>query len=136
MEITFTLNEIESVAKRLIKEAGHSRCLAFFAQMGVGKTTLINALCKELGVTDGTSSPTYSIINEYRTADDQRVVHMDWYRLKDEDDALNAGVEDYVQGDIYCFIEWPERAEKLLPQDSSRLKIKLNENGSRTLTMK
>ena len=125
MELKFTLNEIDSVAAEILKKAGHRKCLAFFAPMGAGKTTLINALCKQLQVVDNVSSPTYSIINEYKSADDSKVIHMDWYRLKDENDALNAGVGDYLSEDVYCFVEWPERAERLLPADYLRIELEV-----------
>ena len=127
----FTIGELQAVAQKVLKEAGHRKCFAFFAEMGVGKTTLINTLCEELGVKDTTSSPTYSIINEYKTCNGDRVVHMDWYRLKDENDALNAGVEDYLQGDNYCFIEWPERAADLLPAQTVKVYLSLEESSNK-----
>jgi tRNA threonylcarbamoyladenosine biosynthesis protein TsaE len=120
----YSLNEIESIARQILKEAGHSKCLAFFADMGAGKTTVINAICKELGVVDNVSSPTYSIINEYRTKESKLIVHMDWYRLKDEGEALNAGVEDYMYNAYLCLIEWPERAEGLLPENFIKVELK------------
>jgi len=119
----YSLTEIDSVAKIILQEAGQSKCLAFFAEMGAGKTTVINSICKELGVVDTVSSPTYSIINEYRTADNQLIVHMDWYRLTDEDEALNAGVEDYISSAHLCLIEWPQRAERLLPNGYTKIQL-------------
>ncbi len=132
MEIIFTLKEIQTVAKQILKEAGHHKCLAFFAEMGAGKTTLINAICRELQVIDNVSSPTYSIINEYKTAEGKSVIHMDWYRLKNADDAENAGVADYIQATNYCLIEWPERAERLLPKDAIIIKLNVLDENTRT----
>ncbi len=111
------------------------KCIAFYAPMGAGKTTLINALCKKLEVIDATSSPTFSIINEYATANDNMIVHMDWYRLKGEEDAINAGVEDYLQGKHYLFIEWPEIAEGLLPEDCCKCSIEILDEVTRKITI-
>lgn len=125
MQKNYQLEDIQAIAHEVIQQAGHRKCLAFFAPMGAGKTTLINQLCEELHVVDNVSSPTYSIINEYRTAEGAQVVHMDWYRLKDEQDALNAGVEDYLTNSNYCFVEWPERATALLPSDCIKIFIEV-----------
>ncbi len=125
MQIEYTLSEITSIAQKILEETGHAKCLAFFAPMGAGKTTLIHQICVVLGVTDTVSSPTYSIINEYRTHKDELIVHMDWYRLEDETDALNTGVEDYMLGANLCLIEWPERAVNLLPKDCIRIELKV-----------
>jgi tRNA threonylcarbamoyladenosine biosynthesis protein TsaE len=125
VEIVFTLKEIDKVAKQIVEKAGHPRCIAFFAPMGAGKTTLIKAICDNLDVTDNVSSPTYSIINEYETAEGEKVVHMDWYRLKDENDAMNAGVVDYMQQGIYSLVEWPERAPLILPMGYLKITIEI-----------
>jgi len=111
------------------------KCIAFYAPMGAGKTTLINALCQQLKVIDATSSPTFSIINEYATAADGMIVHMDWYRLKGEEDAINAGVEDYLQGNDYSFIEWPEIAEALLPEDCCKCRIEILDEETRKISL-
>lgn len=123
MEFTYTLADIKEVAKKILAAAGDKTCFAFFAPMGSGKTTLINLLCQELNVIDATSSPTYSLINEYKTKDNKSIVHMDWYRLKDEQDAIEAGVEDYLSAGNYCFIEWPEIAENLLPKNCLKISL-------------
>ena len=91
--------------------------------MGAGKTTFIHALCENLGVTSTIGSPTYSIINEYKTANDQTIYHMDWYRLQDEEEALQAGVEDALFSGNLCLVEWPDRAPALLPEDCFHLTI-------------
>jgi tRNA threonylcarbamoyladenosine biosynthesis protein TsaE len=86
--------------------------------MGAGKTTFITALCHALGVTNAVSSPTFSIINEYRSADGERIYHMDLYRLKDETEAMNAGVEDAIYSGDLCLVEWPEKAPGIFPPDT------------------
>jgi len=135
VQLNYELADIKQVVKEILKQAGHKKCLAFFAPMGAGKTTLINQLCDELGVVDNVSSPTYSIINEYRTKEDTSVVHMDWYRLENEEEALNAGVEDYLSNQIYCFVEWPERAENLLPSNCIKIYIEVLDESKRSIRM-
>ncbi len=125
MRKNYSIAHIKEVAKYILSQVGQSKCLAFFAPMGAGKTTLIHAICDELDVIDNVSSPTYSIINEYKTKNNNCVTHMDWYRLKDEADALNAGVEDYLIGGAFCLVEWPERAESLLPQNCLKIAIEV-----------
>ena len=125
MELTFSLDEINIVAKKILATYPSVRCFAFYADMGSGKTTLIRALCDELGVKDHVSSPTFSIINEYeidRTK--QKIHHMDWYRLKNVQDAIEAGVQDMLDDNTnYCFIEWPEIAPELIDKRVLRISI-------------
>lgn len=136
MILPFHLNEINDVAKKLLEKFPGKKCFAFFAEMGSGKTTLINAMCRQLGVTENTSSPTFSIINEYRTNDGTKVFHTDWYRLKNAEDAIQSGIEDMLlQKDAWCFIEWPEIAEELLPAETVKLKIKMTGEQERTITV-
>lgn len=127
MQREFQLHEIQDVAKQLLAEFSDNRCFAFYAEMGSGKTTLIHALCDQLGVADNVSSPTFSIINEYEIADThQKVYHMDWYRLKHTEDAFEAGVQDVISiPDVYTFIEWPEIAEDVLPSRHIAVKLSL-----------
>jgi tRNA threonylcarbamoyladenosine biosynthesis protein TsaE len=125
MQIEFSIDEINDVAKRIVVEFPNQRCMAFYAEMGSGKTTLIHAMCEQLGVIDAVSSPTFSIINEYKTLQGNSIFHMDWYRLKGEEDAIETGVQDILeQSTCYCFIEWAEIAEMLLPKNC--LKVRLN----------
>ncbi len=135
MEVTFSLDQIQEIAKKIVVAYPAQRCFAFYAEMGSGKTTLIRALCDVLGVKDNVSSPTYSIINEYEIDQTkQKVYHMDWYRLKNMEDAVEAGVQDILSNeDSYCFIEWPEIAPELLPQHCLRLEIKMVSNTMRML---
>ena len=135
MELTYSLEEIHEVAKQILNAYPHNRCFAFYAEMGSGKTTLIKALCHHLGVIDLVSIPTFSIINEYRINDsDIKVFHMDWYRLKNEQDAIEAGVQDILeQTSIYCFIEWPEMASSILPKHTLSILIKPTSSTQRLL---
>ena len=127
MQREFQLDEIQAVAQQLLSDYPTSRCFAFYAEMGSGKTTLIHALCDNLGVADNVSSPTFSIINEYEIADThQKVYHMDWYRLKHTEDAFEAGVQDVISiPDVYTFIEWPEIAQEILPKHHIAVKLSL-----------
>ena len=125
MELSFSLDEIQGTADKILLNYPDVRHFAFYAEMGSGKTTLIRALCKSLGVKDNVSSPTFSIINEYQIeGSTTKVYHMDWYRLKNTADAIEAGVQDILQQpNNYCFIEWPELAEELLTKDIKRFHI-------------
>lgn len=115
MEWTFSLEEIKRVAAQVYGKCAASKVWAVHGEMGAGKTTFIHALCDTLGVSSAISSPTYSIINEYTDRNNNIIYHMDWYRLKDEDEALQAGVEDATLSGHFCLIEWVERAPGLLP---------------------
>jgi len=117
MEITFSLSEINQVAESLVKQLDKPCCVAFHGEMGAGKTTMISAICLALGIKDNLSSPTFSIINEYHLPNNKPVYHIDLYRLKDANEAIGAGVEDCIYSGNYCFIEWPERAKTLFPND-------------------
>lgn len=109
---------------------------AFYGKMGVGKTTFINALCERLGVDDITNSPSFSIINEYRSATTAELIyHFDCYRPESIDEACDIGVEDYFDSGAVCLIEWPERVEELLTADTVRVDIEEDENGARTMTL-
>jgi tRNA threonylcarbamoyladenosine biosynthesis protein TsaE len=101
--------------------------------MGAGKTTFIKAICKFLGVDENISSPTFSIVNEYRTSNNQKIFHFDFYRLKSEHEALDIGCEEYFYSGHYCFVEWPEKIIYLLPEDSVHVSIK-TENSSRLIS--
>ncbi len=135
MTITYQLSEIEAVALVILNQNPH-KIMVFDAEMGVGKTTLIKQLVKQLGVHSPTSSPTFSLINEYQTTDNQVVYHFDFYRLKTQTEALDFGVEDYFYSDSWCFIEWPEKIPDLIPKVHTVIKIKALENGSRILELK
>jgi len=122
MEIIFSLDEIKQVAKKILVEKPH-KVILFHGTMGVGKTTLIKALAKELGVTDATSSPTFSIVNEYQAEENQKVYHFDMFRLKSEIEALDMGIEDYLFSGNWCFIEWAEKIPNLLPDNFTTINL-------------
>lgn len=133
MNITYQLYDIKVAAEKVWQEGMNKKVWAFHAEMGAGKTTFIHALCEMLGVTSAIGSPTYSIINEYESKVGT-IYHMDWYRLKDEDEALNAGVEDCVYSGNLCLVEWPERAERLLPESTFHITITLTDEQTRAIS--
>ncbi|GEL11751.1 tRNA threonylcarbamoyladenosine biosynthesis protein TsaE [Flavobacterium glycines] len=134
MEITFSLNEISNVAE-LIVAAKPNKVILFNGEMGAGKTTFIKQLCKTLGVNEATSSPTFSLVNEYETTDNQTVYHFDFYRLKKETEALDMGVDDYLYSGNWCFIEWAENIANLIPETHSTINIEALPDGKRLLKL-
>lgn len=121
MKREFSQGDIIQVAGWLLQQLEDKKIIAFYGQMGAGKTTLIYTLCQILQVEDVVSSPTFSIINEYRFMDNGKpasVYHMDLYRLQDEEEAIRAGVEDCLYSGHYCFVEWPEKAPDLFPEET------------------
>jgi len=136
MDSKFNLADIDHAAANFLKEVKEHTVIAFYGEMGAGKTTFINALCRQLRVTDTVSSPTFSIINQYKTALGKTVYHMDLYRLKDEEEAIMAGVEDCLHSGDLCFVEWPEIAPALLPTDTIHCEITLTGNTERKLQIK
>jgi tRNA threonylcarbamoyladenosine biosynthesis protein TsaE len=131
MTLTYELSEIDSIAMQILSEV-KSKTLLFYGEMGAGKTTLIKALVKALGTPDLASSPTFSIVNEYQT-DQGRIFHFDFYRIEDEMEALDMGIEDYLNLDTWKFIEWPQKIEKLLDEDVQKLEILIKDDGIRML---
>lgn len=127
LQISYSLANIESAVHQLWQYAHQYKVWTLKGDMGAGKTTLVHALCDMLGVTDAVSSPTFAIINQYQfdyEGTKQTIYHMDWYRLKDEEEAFNAGVEDSIlQPDSYAIIEWPEKAPGLLPKNYLQIEI-------------
>ncbi|KDN53908.1 tRNA (adenosine(37)-N6)-threonylcarbamoyltransferase complex ATPase subunit type 1 TsaE [Flavobacterium seoulense] len=134
MEITFSLDEINNVAE-LIVAAKPNKVILFNGEMGAGKTTFIKQLCKTLGVTEATSSPTFSLVNEYQTTNNQIVYHFDFYRLKKETEALDMGVDDYLYSGNWCFIEWAENIASLIPEAHSTISIEVLADGKRLLKL-
>ena len=132
--MTFTLSEINSAAKEFIRQMGDNTVFAFYGKMGAGKTTFIKALCEELGVTDPVNSPSFAIVNEYRSdTTGELIYHFDFYRIKKIDEVYDMGYEDYFYSGALCFIEWPELIEELLPGDTVSVTIEENPDGSRNL---
>lgn len=135
MEIEFSLEQINQVAQEVIKQ-NPEKVILFNGDMGVGKTTFIKALSKALGVKEATSSPTFSLVNEYEAENGRLVYHFDVYRLKNEAEAYDMGIDEYLYSGEWCFIEWAEKIPSLIPQRHSIIKIKLLANGKRQLTLK
>ncbi|MDY6288122.1 MAG: tRNA (adenosine(37)-N6)-threonylcarbamoyltransferase complex ATPase subunit type 1 TsaE [Bacteroidales bacterium] len=126
------LEELPQVASDLLEEYPEERFFAFFGKMGVGKTTLIKELCAHLGVEETVCSPTFAIINEYTTGEGEPVYHFDFYRLKSAEEAFDIGYEEYFYSGAYCFTEWTEKIETLLPEHYVRVEL-TEENEKRTL---
>ncbi len=134
MNIIFSIDQLEEVAQKIISE-NPKKVILFHGEMGVGKTTLIKQLCKTLGVTGATSSPTFSLVNEYEADDNQLVYHFDFYRLNKEEEALDMGIDDYLYSSNWCFIEWAEKIPNLIPETHSVITISLLPEGKRSLTL-
>ena len=134
MNIIFSIDQLEEVAQQIIAN-NPKKVILFHGEMGVGKTTLIKQLCKTLGVTGVTSSPTFSLVNEYEADDNQMVYHFDFYRLNKEEEALDMGVDDYLYSGNWCFIEWAEKIPNLIPEVHSVITISLLADGKRSLTL-
>ena len=134
MNIVFSLDQIQEVAEQILAQ-NPKKIILFNGEMGVGKTTLIKQLCKSLGVEDATSSPTFSLVNEYYTSNNQIVYHFDFYRLNKETEALDMGVDDYLYSGNWCFIEWSEKIASLLPEETSTINIQLLADGKRELKL-
>jgi len=130
-----TIEDIPNAALEFLDEVGHRKIFAFDAQMGAGKTTFILGLLKAMGVRDFEGSPTYSLVNVYDTEMYGKIYHFDLYRINDELEALDIGLEEMVYGDNICFIEWPEKVKDLLPHNTIWSYISVDEVGSRTLTI-
>ncbi len=109
----------------MLEECAGQRVYALYGKMGAGKTTFVSALCKELGVNDRSGSPTYALVNEYMAANGEPVYHFDFYRIEGEDEAYDMGFDEYLDSGNYCFIEWPERVESLLPEEVVRVQIEV-----------
>lgn len=130
------LDHIEDAAREFIGQMGDDTVFAFYGKMGAGKTTFIKALCKLLGVEDEVNSPTFAIINEYRSETTAELIyHFDFYRIKKLEEVYDLGYEDYFYSGALCFIEWPELVEELLPLDAQKVTITENGDGSRTITI-
>lgn len=133
MEVNFRLEQIQDVALQLLSAAGDHKVIALHGDMGAGKTTLIHALCETMGVKDVITSPTFSIINQYKTTGGQTVYHMDLYRIKDENEAANAGIEDCLYSGELCLVEWPEKAPGIFPDDTLHITISSVDDNTRKL---
>lgn len=136
MEIVFELKDIEDAAKKFFQISGQNKTFAFSGDLGAGKTTFISALCKEAGVKEIITSPTYSIIQEYTTDDDKIIYHIDLYRIKNEIEAMDSGIEDCLHSNEICMVEWPERAPGIFPIETIFTSIELLSADKRKLIIK
>lgn len=134
MEIKIqSLDEIQEAARTFIREMGDNTVFAFYGKMGAGKTTFIKAVCECLGVDDVINSPTFAIVNEYRSETGELIYHFDFYRIKKLEEVYDMGYEDYFYSGALCFIEWPELIEELLPGNAVKVEIEEQEDGSRVI---
>ena len=131
--VLHSLDQIDTAAEDFLKAAGHIRVIAFSGELGAGKTTFIQALCRVLGVSTEVNSPTFSLVNEYFTADNESIYHFDLYRIEDPVELFDLGYEEYFFSGDRCFIEWPEKAIHLIPEDALRVEIRVHEDGSREI---
>ncbi len=130
----YSLGELPEIAKQVLQFSQH-KILLFYGDMGVGKTTLIKELVKQLGVADNVSSPTFSLVNEYQTNSGEKVYHFDFYRIDKEEEAMDMGIEEYFYSNSWCLVEWPNKVENLLPLKSVIVKITVNSNQQRTIEL-
>lgn len=130
-----TLDDLPGAALEFIDKVGHRKIFAFQAEMGTGKTTFINAVLKAIGVSEPDGSPTYSLVNVYQSEMYGKIYHFDLYRINDESEAFDIGIEEMLYSDSICFIEWPEKIENLLPDNVIWSYIRKNEDNSRTITI-
>lgn len=135
MEVYFNLNEIKSIAKQVLAQ-NPNKIILFHGEMGAGKTTFIKALVQSLGVSEATSSPTFSLVNEYESENGETVFHFDMYRLNSESEAYDMGIDEYLYSGNWCFIEWAEKIPNLIPEEHSTIHIKTEKDGKRKLVLK
>lgn len=128
-----TLKELDRVAKKLADLLEDHSIVSFSGELGAGKTTLIQALCRAMGVSDLVSSPTFALVNEYFNGNGESIYHFDLYRIEDPSELFDLGYEDYFFSGNRCFIEWPEKAPELIPDDAAEVKIEVKDDGSRLL---
>jgi tRNA threonylcarbamoyladenosine biosynthesis protein TsaE len=126
---------LHAAARKLLKYAGDKRIIAFYGSMGSGKTTIIKTICEQLGALDIVSSPTFTLVNEYRTATGESLYHIDFYRIRKTDEVFDFGLEEYLTGRSYCFLEWPEIIESILPENILKVRISVGDNEVRTLEL-
>lgn len=135
MELKIASTEhLHEAAREFINNMGEGTVFAFYGRMGAGKTTFIKAVCECLGVEDVINSPTFAIVNEYRSATSELIYHFDFYRIKKLEEVYDMGYEDYFYSGALCFIEWPELVEELLPEDAVKVRIEEDEAGGRLVT--
>lgn len=129
-----SLSQLPQAAEAILANSAGNKIFLFYGEMGAGKTTLIKVLCETLGVTEQATSPTFSIVNEY-IGRDSRIFHFDFYRLKNQTEALDMGYEEYFYSGAYCFIEWPEKIPDLLPDHYTTIRIEVLDSNSRSISI-
>lgn len=134
MNLVFSIEEIDVAVQKVLASNPH-KVILFNGEMGVGKTTFIKALCKGLGVQEATSSPTFSLVNEYQTDKGEVIYHFDVYRLKDENEAYDMGMDEYLYSGAWNFIEWAEKIPSLIPDDYSVIDLTKLPDGNRQLNL-
>ena len=136
MEIKIeSIEKIHDAAKEFIRNMGEGTVFAMYGSMGAGKTTFTKAVCECLGVTDVINSPTFAIVNEYRSESSELIYHFDFYRIKKLEEVYDMGYEDYFYSDAVCFVEWPQLAEEILPEETVKVTIDEKEDGTREITI-
>ena len=135
MDIIFSIEEIKEAAKKFLPLLDQYKIFGFSGELGAGKTTFIGNLCRELGVVENVTSPTYSLIKEYETKDGNTIYHMDLYRIKNKEEAIEAGIDDCLNGDDICLVEWPEIVPEILPLSTVFCKLKITGNDTRKLSV-
>ena len=126
---------LPAAAKQLLKYSENKKIFAFYGSMGAGKTTIIKAVCEYLGAIDIATSPTFTLVNEYRTASGESLFHIDFYRIKKQEEVYDFGIEEYLSGNSYCFMEWPELIEELLPPETVVVRISVGDREQRILSI-
>ena len=126
-------SQVKKAAGKFLKMTGRSKLFAFYGQMGAGKTTFIRAVCMALGATDVVTSPTFTLINEYKTAAGNPIFHIDFYRIKKASEVFDFGIDEYFDSGNYCFMEWPELVEEYLPPETVKVRITVGDNNERIL---
>ncbi len=127
------IDDINEVARQFVDQMGDHKIFAFYGKMGVGKTTFIKAMCEELGVTDVINSPTFAIVNEYMDGKGESIYHFDFYRIKRVEEVYDIGFDEYIYSGNLCLMEWPELIEQLLPEETVRVDIMENPDGTRVI---
>jgi len=133
--IEMSLSDIDDAARVFLEKVGNCRHFAIYGSMGAGKTTFIKAVCKALGVKGVVTSPTFALVNEYNAGKNGMVYHFDFYRINKPEEVFDFGCEEYFASGAYCFVEWPEKAEKALPSDICKVNIRELVNGKRAVTI-
>ncbi len=128
-------SHLHQAAKKFLKITPGGRLFAFYGQMGAGKTTFIKAVCAELGATDTVTSPTFTLVNEYRTVSGMSLYHIDFYRIRKPEEVFDFGIEEYFDSGSYCFMEWPELIEQFLPSAARKIRITVGHNEERIIDL-